>query len=284
MRSKNIIDNLFFRCFLVALGMILSSIGINCLLSPAGLLGGGVNGMAVIVNKLLKINVGVSIFLLNIPIYMLGFKYLDKKFCLVSMMNTMLFSFVLGITQQVEIPLNDILLQTVFGGVLTGVGYGLVFKSETTLGGIDILGTILKQNLNIPLKVTSLSVNVCVVILGSVLFGVRPAMYTLISMYVSANIMSVVKDAMDKKESIMLISDKSTEIADAIMKDLSRGVTFIEAEGAYSGEKKKIIYSIVSSREIPRIKNIALSYDEKAFMSINAISDVKGRGFRDKKL
>lgn len=284
MRGKNIIDNLFFRCFLVALGMISSSIGVNCLLSPAGLLGGGVNGMAVIVNKLLKINVGVSIFLLNIPIYMLGFKYLDKKFCLVSMMNTVLFSFVLGITQQVEIPLNDILLQTVFGGVLTGVGYGLVFKSETTLGGIDILGTILKQNLNIPLKVTSLSVNVCVVILGGVLFGVRPAMYTLISMYVSANIMSVVKDAMDKKESIMLISDKSAEIADAIMKDLSRGVTFIEAEGAYSGEKKKIIYSIVSSREIPRIKNIALSYDEKAFMSINAISDVKGRGFRDKKL
>ena len=109
-------------------------------------------------------------------------------------------------------------------------------------------------------------------------------MYTLISMYASSVMMGKVKDMMDTKESVMLISDKSNEIAQDIMSKMNRGVTFIEAEGAYTKEKKKIIYCIVASREIPKIKNIALSHDEKAFISVNSISEVKGRGFRDKLL
>lgn len=284
MKRKYLKDNVYLKGMMIFLGMILSSIGVNALLSPAGLLGGGVTGMAVIMNNILKINVGLATFILNIPIYILGFKYLDKKFCIMSMFNTIIFSFIIGLTQYVKVPIDDILLQSIFGGLLTGTGYGLVFKVESTLGGTDILGAILKQNLNIPLKTTSLSINVCIVIIGGILFGIKPAMYTLISMYVSANTMSSVKDMLEKKESVMLISDKSSEIAEDIMKKVGRGVTFIEAEGAYTKEKKRIIYCIVSSSEIPKIKNIALKHDEKSFISVNTISDVKGKGFRDKKL
>lgn len=284
MKRKYLKDNVYLKGMMIFLGMILSSIGVNALLSPAGLLGGGVTGMAVIMNNILKINVGLATFILNIPIYILGFKYLDKKFCIMSMFNTIIFSFIIGLTQYVKVPIDDILLQSIFGGLLTGTGYGLVFKAESTLGGTDILGAILKQNLNIPLKTTSLSINVCIVIIGGILFGIKPAMYTLISMYVSANTMSSVKDMLEKKESVMLISDKSSEIAEDIMKKVGRGVTFIEAEGAYTKEKKRIIYCIVSSSEIPKIKNIALKHDEKSFISVNTISDVKGKGFRDKKL
>lgn len=269
---------------MIFLGMILSSIGVNAFLSPAGLLSGGVTGIAVVANKFFGANIGIVIFMLNIPIYMLGFTYLNKKFCLISMLNTVVFSLVIGLTQSIIIPVDDILLQSIFGGVLTGIGYGLVFKSESTLGGTDILGAIFKQNFNVSIKATSLSINIVVVLLGSVLFGLKPSLYTLISMYVSANVMSLVKDMMDKKESIMLISDKSSEIAEEIMQSMGRGVTFIEAEGAYTKEKKRIIYCIVFSSEIPKIKNIAFKHDKKSFISINAISDVKGKGFRDKKL
>lgn len=284
MGKKYMEDNIYLKYTMIFLGMILSSIGVNALLSPAGLLGGGVTGMAVIINKVFNANIGVATFILNIPIYILGFKYLDKKFCIMSMLNTVIFSLVIGITQYIKMPIDDILLQSIFGGVLTGAGYGLVFKGDSTLGGTDILGAILKQNLNIPMKTTSLSINVCIVILGSILFGIKPAMYTLISMYISANVMSSVKDMLEKKESIMLISDKSSEIAEDIMKKMGRGVTFIEAEGAYTKEKKRIIYCIVSSSEIPKIKNIALKHDEKSFISVNTITEVKGKGFRDKKL
>lgn len=283
-KSSLISDNVYVKYIMVFLGMFISSIGINALLAPAGLLGGGVAGVAVVVDTLFNINVGVATFVLNIPIFLLGFKYLNKKFCITSLINAFLFSVVLGITTTIRLPINDIFLQSLFGGVFTGVGYGLVFKGETTLGGTDILGAILKQKINVPIQTTSLSINVLVVTLGGLVFGIKPAMYTLISMYASSVMMGKVKDMMDTKESVMLISDKSNEIAQDIMSKMNRGVTFIEAEGAYTKEKKKIIYCIVASREIPKIKNIALSYDEKAFISVNSISEVKGRGFRDKLL
>lgn len=284
MKKKYVEDNICVRGIIIFLGMVLSSIGVNAFLTPAGLLGGGVTGLAVISNKVFNTNVGIATFVLNIPIYILGFTYLNKRFCLFSMFNTLAFSLVIGLTQNIVIPIDDILLQSIFGGVLAGTGYGLVFKAESTLGGTDIIGAILKQNFNISIKTTSLSINLVVVLMGSILFGLKPSLYTLISMYISANVMSVVKDMMDKKESIMLISDKSLEIAEEIMKDMGRGVTFIDAEGAYTKEKKKIIYCIVFSSEIPKIKNIAFKHDKKSFISINAISDVKGKGFRDKKL
>lgn len=281
-KKISIADNIYIRCIVVFMGMLISSIGINVLLTPGGLLGGGVAGLAVVINHLSGLNVGIASFLLNIPIFILGFKYLNKKFCIVSLINAMLFSVVLGLTANIRMPINDIFLQSVFGGIFAGVGYGLVFKGETTLGGLDILGAILKQKLNIPIATTSLAINIVVVTLGGFIFGIKPAMYTLISIYLSATMMDKVKDMLDTKSSVMLISDKYNEIAEDIMNKMKRGVTFIEAEGAYSKEKKRILYCIVSSSEIHKVKSIALAHDEKSFISINSISDVKGSGFRDK--
>lgn len=283
-KISSVNDNVYLRAFVIFMGMLISSIGINSLLTPAGLLGGGVAGLAVVLNFFSGINIGFATFLLNIPIFILGFKFLDKKFCVVSLVNAMLFSAVLGITSTIQLPVEDIFLQSVFGGICTGVGYGLVFKSETTLGGIDILGAILKQKLNIQIATTSLAINILVVTLGGLIFGIIPGMYTLVSIYISATVMGKVKDMMDTKSTVMLISDKYDDIAQDIMDKMKRGVTFIEAEGAYTKEKKRIVYCIVSNSEIPRIKNIALNHDEKAFISVNSVSDVRGSGFRDKLL
>lgn len=283
-KISSVNDNVYLRAFVIFMGMLISSIGINSLLTPAGLLGGGVAGLAVVLNFFSGINIGFATFLLNIPIFILGFKFLDKKFCIVSLVNAMLFSAVLGITSTIQLPVEDIFLQSVFGGICTGVGYGLVFKSETTLGGIDILGAILKQKLNIQIATTSLAINILVVTLGGLIFGIIPGMYTLVSIYISATVMGKVKDMMDTKSTVMLISDKYDDIAQDIMDKMKRGVTFIEAEGAYTKEKKRIVYCIVSNSEIPRIKNIALNHDEKAFISVNSVSDVRGSGFRDKLL
>ena len=281
-KKVSIKDNIYVKSVIVLMGMLISSIGVNVLLTPGGLLGGGVAGLAVVINHLSGLNVGLASFLLNIPIFLLGFKYLNKKFCFISLINAMLFSIVLGLTATIRIPINDIFLQSVFGGIFAGVGYGLVFKGETTLGGLDILGAILKQELNIPIATTSLAINIVVVTLGGFIYGVIPAMYTLISIYLSATMMYKVKDMLETKSSVMLISEKYSEIADDILNKMKRGVTFIEAEGAYTKEKRKIIYCIVSNSEIHKIKSIALKHDEKSFISINSISDVKGSGFRDK--
>ena len=279
-------ENLILRYILIIIGLSISCIGINGFLKPAHLLGGGVAGMSVAINHVTGFNVGIITFLINIPIFILGFIFLEKQFCITSLINMVLFSTILGITQDIGnyIVINDIILQTVYGGILGGIGLGIVFSAKSSLGGTDIIAAILKIKKNIPMKDTGLAINFLVVCIGAILFGLNIGLYTLIGMFINAYVMNIVKDAMNYQKSVMLISNKSEEIGNSIMKDLVRGVTYIEAEGAYTHEKKRIIYCIVSSNEIPRIKEIALKYDKEAFISVNDVNEVKGRGFKEKYL
>lgn len=279
-------DNIFLRYFVIIIGMTIACIGINGFLRPAHLLSGGVPGASSAINYLTDMNIGVLTFLINIPIFILGFIYLEKQFCICSLINMIIFSVLLGLTQNIGqfIPIKDILLQSVYGGVLSGIGAGLVFRTKSSQGGTDIIAAILKFKKNIPMKDTSFSINILIVLVGGALFGMELALYTLIGMFLSAYSMSAVKDAMNYQKSVMVISKESELIAKDIMKTLHRGVTFLDAEGAYTHERKKIIYCIVASSEIPKIKEISLKYDKKSFISVNDVTEVKGRGFKEKYL
>lgn len=279
-------DNIFIRYVVIIIGMIISSIGINGFLKPAHILSGGVTGVSVAINYLTDINIGLLTFLMNIPIFILGFIFLEKEFCIASLVNMVIFSIVLGLTQNIDefIKINDVLLQSIFGGVLAGCGTGIVFRTRSSLGGTDILATILKFKRNIPMKDTTIMMNLVIVFIGGLLFGLELALYTLIAMFVNASVMNTVKDAMNSQKSVILISKESEKIAKEIMSIVHRGVTYIDAEGAYTHEKKKIIYCIVASNEIPKIKEIALKYDKKSFISVNDVTEVKGRGFKEKYL
>ncbi|MGM9530569.1 YitT family protein [Intestinibacter sp.] len=284
--NKVIGKDIFFRYSVILTGMIISSIGINGFIRPAHLLSGGVTGLATMLNYITNINVGLLTFLINIPIFVLGFIYLEKDFCITSLINMVLFSFILGITQDIGnyININDILLQSAYGGILCGVGVGLTFRAKSSQGGTDIIGAILKIKRNVPVKNTALAANVAIVLCGSFLFGMHLALYTLICMFLNAQTMSVVKDAFFDEKSVMVFTRKSEEIADDIMKNLDRGVTFLDAEGGYTHEKKKIIYCVALSKEIPKIKEIALKYDNRAFISVNDVNEVKGKGFKERYL
>lgn len=279
-------DNIFLRYFVIIIGMTISCIGINGFIRPAHLLSGGVPGASIAINYLTDINIGFLTFLINIPIFIVGFIYLEREFCIYSLINMIIFSVLLGLTQNVGqfIPIKDILLQSVYGGVMAGIGTGLVFKTKSSLGGTDIIAAILKFKKNIPMKDTSLSINIIIVLVGGALFGMKLALYTLIAMFLNAYAMSFVKDAMNYQKSVMVISKESELIAKDIMNTLHRGVTFLDAEGAYTKERKKIIYCIVASNEIPKIKEISLKYDKKSFISVNDVTEVKGRGFKEKYL
>lgn len=277
-------DNAVVRYTVTIIGMLISCIGVNGFLRPAQILSGGVSGVAVALNILTNINIGLLTLILNIPIFVIGFIYLDKKFCINSFINMLLFSFFLGITQDIDrfIMVNDIIIQVVFGGILAGTGTGIIFRTKSSLGGTDIISAILKFKKNIPVKDTSMTINFFIVLFGASLFGLEIALYTLISMFLNATAMNKVKDALNSQKAVILISKETEKIAKDIMEIVNRGVTFIEAEGAYTHEKKRIIYCIVSTNEIPLIKEIALKYDKKSFISVNDVSEVKGRGFKEK--
>ncbi len=279
-------DNLFLRYAVIITGMLIACIGINGFLRPAHLLSGGVTGIAAIINYTTDINMGLLTFLINIPIFILGFIFLDKDFCITSLVNMALFSILLGVTQNVGniIPTNDIFLQSVFGGILSGVGSGMVFRTKSSQGGTDIIGAILKFKKNIAVKDTALAANLIIVSIGGIIYGMDLALYTLIGFYLNASAMNFIKNVMTYEKSVMVISGESEPIAKEIMTSLVRGVTFLEAEGAYTKEKKRIIYCIVLSKEIPKIKEIALKYDPKAFISVNDVNEVKGRGFKERYL
>lgn len=277
-------DNIYVRYTIIIVGITIMSIGVNGFLRQAHLLSGGVAGISTGINYFTNINVGLITLLINIPIFILGFIYLEKDFLITSLINMVLFSFIIGITQEVGnvIPIDDILLQSVYGGILCGIGNGLVFRTKSSLGGTDIIGAILKNKLNIAIKNTAFGLNLAIVSVSSLLFGLNLALYTLIAMFLNAQVMNYIKDALNDEKAVMVFSNNSHQIAKDIMQTLVRGVTFLEAEGGYTNEKKKIIYCVVLSREIPKIKEIALKHDEKAFISVNDINEVKGRGFKEK--
>ena len=277
-------DNIYVRYSIIIVGITIMSIGVNGFLRQAHLLSGGEAGVSTAINYLSNINVGFITFFINIPIFILGFIFLDKDFLITSLINMILFSVIIGITQEIGsiIPVDDILLQSVYGGILCGVGNGLVFRTKSSLGGTDIIGAILKNKLNIEMKNTSFGINLAIVSVSSLLFGLNLALYTLIAMFINAQVMSYIKDALNDEKAVMVFSNNSQPIANEIMETLVRGVTFLNAEGGYTQEKKKIIYCVVLSREIPKIKEIALKYDERAFISVNDINEVKGKGFKEK--
>lgn len=274
------------KVFLITTGIILSIIGINGFLTPAKLLSNGLAGIAVLIESIFNINKGLFILLINIPIFLYSRKYVAKEFFYSSLVNMIIYSIGLGFATKVAsyININDIMIQSIFGGVFVGVGLGLIFKANSSLGGMDIVTAILKIKYDIPIGTTFLIINTFIVCAGGILFGARLAMYTIISMYVTSITLEAAKDIFNKQKAILLISDKNEEIAKSIMNNLHRGVTFLEAEGAYTNNKKKLIYCIVSTSQVVKVKELVYEKDKNAFISINNVDEVRGGGFKTKAL
>ena len=197
-----------------------------------------------------------------------------------------IYSFALGISENLYkyIKIDDLMIQSVFGGILIGVGVGLIFKANSSVGGLDIVMASLKIKYDISIKNASLIINFFIICAGGILFGGLRAMYTLISMYLTSIFMEKAKDIFNKQKLILLISEKYSEIASSIMEATGKGVTFLDAQGAYSKVNKKMIYCVVATNQVAKIKEIIYKEDKNAFVSINDIDEVKGGGFKEKKL
>lgn len=280
------LDSKVGKNILIIVGILFSAIGINGFLYPADLLSSGLAGIVVILNKLFGINQGISIMLMNIPIFLICRKYVDKEFFITSIVNMFIYSFALGATQGLYkyINVSDIMLQSIFGGIFVGVGVGLIFKANSSVGGLDIVMATLKIKYDISIKNANLVINFFIICAGGFLFGEEKAMYTLISMFLTSIFIEKAKDCFDQQKLILLISEKYKEIASSIMSLTGKGVTFLEAEGAYTNNKRKVIYCVIASSQIAKIKEIIYQQDKNAFISINNIDEVKGGGFREKKL
>lgn len=266
---------------MIIAGAALGGISFNVFLMPHKLLSGGVSGIALILNYIFGFNPGVLVFVFNIPIFLAGYKYVDKEFILLSLVGMTAFSVFIDIFAFMKdiIYIDDVLLSCLYGGVFNGIGMGIVFRNRASQGGVDIVAVILKKYFSINLGTTSLLINIAVVTLGSYFYGVKLAMYTLVSMYVSSAVLDKVMKGFGSSKSVMIITDREQQVADTILATLGRGVTYLEGEGAYTKNKKRVIYCIVTLNQLAKLKQIVHEVDSEAFMAVSDTSEVLGHGF-----
>lgn len=268
----------------ITVGSILIAVAFNALIIPYGILSGGAGGLALAGNYILNLPVNLGILALNIPIFIWGLKELNREFTLYSLIGMLVVVVALPLSKPyIPVPELDIFLASVFSGIINGFGVGIVLKSGASTGGTDIIAVIIKRKKNISVGATAFYFNIFVLALSVFFFDLKIILYTVISMWVAGRATNLVLEGTSHNKSVMIISTNSDLIADRILTELHRGVTYLDGYGAYSGKKKQVINCVVNHFEIAKLKEIVAETDKRAFMFVTETVEVTGKGFNLKR-
>lgn len=264
------------RYIYLLIGSALAAVGLEIFLIPNNIIDGGIVGISIMTNYLTKIPLSFFLIVLNIPFLFLGYKQIGKTFVFSSLFSIVSLSVFTSILHPISELTNDTLLATVFGGVILGIGVGIIIRNGGSLDGTEMVAIII--NKRFPFSVGEIVMFFNIFILGSagLVFGWNQAMYSLIAYFIEYKVIDVVIQGLNEEKAIFIISDNSQEIADAILARLGRGITFLEGKGGFSKNEKLIIYTVVTRLEISKLKSIVMEKDEKAFVTINDVTDVMG--------
>lgn len=273
-------SNIFRYCGVI-IGCLIAACSINLFVVPSHLLTGGVTGIAMIIYYLAEFPIGVQTFLYNLPLLIASYKFLGREYTIDVVIGTLIFSICLDATKFLNAyaPVNDLMLASIYGGVFNGLGYGIVFRMNGSTGGFDILGAIVKKFYSMNMGSTIFAFNCCIVSIAGFLFGIQPALFTLICMYVNSHVTDKVTAGFNRRKAVLIISDNSADIAEAVMHEMKRGVTYLHGQGAFSGNEKNVVMVVVSLTEIAKLKLIVDTLDKNAFLIMMSASEVMGRGF-----
>jgi len=274
--SKENLTHVMWNLSLIIVGSIICATGINGILIPREFVSGGAAGLALVIHYLVpQLGIGVLYFLLNIPLFVLGWKFVGRRFFMWSIAGMLIFTAAIQWVH-VFIPVNDKLLSALLAGIVIGTGFGIILRSVGSAGGTDILCVILLKRFSIRLGTTILAFNCLVLLAAAVLFSLENALFTMIYMYVSSHILNLVVTGLSQRKAVLIISKFREEIATGIMHEMNRGITVIPAKGGYTGEEGELIYTVVSFRELARLKRIINAIDSNAFVVITDTLEVMG--------
>ena len=242
---------------------------------------GGVTGVATVLNYLIgQPPVGTLSFILNIPLFLLGYRTGGKRFVFRSFLSMMLLSLFIDILPGAPIT-KDGMLASIFGGILLGIGLGVVLRAGATTGGTDLAAEMVHRHFSfITVGTFLLAIDCLVILLAGIVFDVQAALVALIALYVSTKVIDMVIKGWNTEQQMMIISDKAADIAARIISEMDRGATFIDATGAYTGEKRGMIYVVVTRAQIMQVKSIVADIDLHAFVTVSEAHEVMGEGFR----
>lgn len=269
-------------CAKLLFGSALAAVGFQFFTFPNDIVSGGVTGIAQIIRLLTGLPVGVMIIIMNIPLFIIGWKRLGARSQMGALVVMVLNSVLIDLLAMTDIVAKDEpLLEAVYGGVINGAGYGLIYTAGTTGGGTDIVAKLLRRRYPyINFGTMQLVLNVVVVLTFAILFQKYDScMYTIIEMFISSKVINLVLYGPGVSEVCYIISDEGVKVKDAITKTMGRGVTFLRGEGAWSGKEKPVILCVVKRPEIAQLRNLVRSVDENAFVIMSEAKDVYGKGF-----
>jgi uncharacterized membrane-anchored protein YitT (DUF2179 family) len=278
MRSEAVgLRHIVWHVGLITVGSALCAVAINGILIPRQFLSGGFTGLALVVHYLLPfLPVGGLFFLFNIPLYVLGWKYVGRRFFLYSIGGMIIFSAAVQ-WLQVSLPVYDQLLSALLAGIISGVGSGIILRSWGSAGGTDILSVILAKRFSIRLGTTVLAFNCIILFTAAILLSLESALYTLIYLFVTSYILNIVVTGLSQRKAVYIISPRWKEISKGIIEEINRGATIIHGEGGFSGAEHRMVYTVITFRELARLKRLINRLDPDAFVVVSDTLEVMGQ-------
>jgi len=261
-------------------GSVISAVAMNMFLIPHQLAAGGVSGLAVVLFHLFNIPVGLTIIVVNAPLFIWAYYLLGPRVVLQSLFGTILFSVAVELTAFLPAATDDVLLSAAYGGVTMGIGVGLVFRFRGSTGGTSILSLILNKVAGLSVGQGLLGGDLLVIVLAVFIFGGEAAMYAALAMFISSWVIDVVQEGLGLAKAAIIITSYGEEMNGRLLRELGRGVTRLEGQGGYTGEEREVLLCVVTSREIAHLKMIIHEVDAKAFLIIGNATEVFGEGFK----
>ncbi|AIQ27804.1 MULTISPECIES: YitT family protein [Paenibacillus] len=270
------------RIVMIVIGAAMMSVALEIFLVPNELIDGGITGISIMLSHIFNIPLGILLTLLNLPFLVIGYKQIGKTFAL----STLFAVVVMSIGTQLLHPVNPItvepLLAAVFGGVILGVGVGLVVRYGGSLDGTEIVAILVSKRLPFSVGEVVMFFNLFILSGAGFVFGWNNAMFSLIAYYIAFKLIDITLEGLDQSKSVWIISDKFRDIGEALTERLGRGVTYLDGEGGFSGDNKKVIFVVITRLEEAKLKSIVEDWDSDAFIAIGNIHDVKGGRFKKK--
>lgn len=276
-------SGMLFRDLLgVTVGSFITALGLAAFLIPNKIAAGGVSGLATILFYVFGFPVGVTMFVINLPLLILCIKELGMRFGIKSLYGTFVISFFIDfLAAYITQPwTKDPLLASIYGGVVTGLGLGIVFRSRGTTGGTDLAAALINKFLKVSMGFSLLFIDGLVIVLAGMVFNLEIALYALIAVFVTSRMIDLVQEGVAYTRAALIISDKYEMMSNELLRRMNRGVTALQGRGGYTSIKRDVLLCVVSQSEVTTLKSIVYNVDPQAFVIMANASEVLGEGFK----
>ncbi len=288
LRLPRILDELW-RLLLIVVGAVLAGLGFSLFQVPYNIAAGGVSGIAILINHFTGWPISVMYLAMNVPLFVLGFFYLGRwRFLVSTALAVLLFSFTTGVGNQylptvlAEWPITDnILLSAIYAGLIGGIGGGLLYLAGATMGGTAIIGRIIQVKTGLSLSQIYLFVDGAIVVAAGIVFGWEIALYSMLTLLLSGQAADFVMEGPSRARTAMVITTKPEAITRALIAELGRGVSYWDAVGGYTGEKRTIVMCTIYRPQVGELKRVVAAHDPGAFVIIGTTQQALGEGFTE---